>query len=198
VLPSAGAHEGTLHADNPETPVLTAETMPLEPAKEVRAREYFTDLPVVTQDGTELQFFSDVLKDRVVLVSLFYTKCPQACPLTTQKLAEVQEFLGEDLGSKIFLISITLDPENDTPEVIKEYAGKFLAREGWMFLTGKKKDLQLITYRLGHTSSEIEAHNTQFMIGNVNREHWAKMAPNLPAEIIGTRLRLMASDTAAN
>jgi cytochrome oxidase Cu insertion factor (SCO1/SenC/PrrC family) len=170
----------------------------LEPAKEVRAREYFTDLPVITQDGKELRFFSDVLKGRVVLVSLFYTNCTAMCPLTNQKLSEVQGLLGSDLGRKFFIISVTLDPVQDTPEVLKDYAAQFGAKDGWLFLTGKKEDLEKITDRLGQASLPKEAHNPYLMIGNVGIARWSKITPNTPAEIVAMRLRLMAEHTAAN
>jgi cytochrome oxidase Cu insertion factor (SCO1/SenC/PrrC family) len=174
--------------------IIESKATPPSAASETRAREYFTDLPVIAQDGSKLRFYTDVLKDRIVLISLFYTKCPEACPLTAQKLAEVQAVLGEDLGDRIYLISVSVDPKNDTPEAVRQYAEKFRARDGWLFLTGEHEDMQMITYRLGQIAPEIEGHNTQFMIGNVNREHWARVAPYLPAEFIAGRLRLLASD----
>ena len=192
---AAAAHDGASHSQQPEATDATAKAN-LPDDVEQKARSYFTDLPVVTQDGTELRFFTDVLKDRVVLVSLFFANCEQACPLTTGKLARVQDLLGEDFGRSIFFVSITLDPERDTPVVLKTYAQKFQAGEGWVFLTGDAETLKQITYRLGHVSPQIEAHNTHYMIGNVKIARWAKLAPNLPEEAIAERLRLMAEHTA--
>lgn len=194
---AAAAHDGESHGQQPEPTDVTANaTVP--DGVEQKARSYFTDLPVVTQDGTELRFFSDVLKDRVVLVSLFFANCEQACPLTTGKLARVQNLLGEEFGRSIFFISITLDPERDTPVVLKTYAQKFQAGQGWVFLTGEKENLRQITYRLGQVSSQIEAHSTHYMIGNVKIARWAKLPPHLPEEAIAERLRQMAQHTAGN
>src|SRR5262245_38874617 len=86
----------------------------LETIREDKARTYFTDLPVVAQDGQERRFFSDVLKDKVVLIYLFYTSCENTCPVINQALANVQDMLGDRLGSEIVLISITTDPTRDT------------------------------------------------------------------------------------
>jgi cytochrome oxidase Cu insertion factor (SCO1/SenC/PrrC family) len=65
-----------------------------------RARRYFTDRQVVTQHGERLRFYSDVLKDRVVLVTLFYTSCEGMCPLINQTLARFQGILGDDMGKQ--------------------------------------------------------------------------------------------------
>ncbi len=181
----------------PRLPSVTARAVPAADAEE-KARRYFTDLPVVSQDGKEMRFYSDVLKDRVVLVSLFYTNCTGMCPINNAKLAEVQDLLGDSLGENIFLVSVTLDPETDTPEVLKDYASKFEAKEGWLFLTGEKDDIKAITRRLGQTSPQIETHNPFFMLGNVGAAHWTKLRPNVPAEAIAARLRLMADDSLAN
>jgi protein SCO1/2 len=120
------------------------------------------------------------------------------CPLTNQKLSEVQDILGEQFGRDIFFVSVSLDPETDTPEVLKDYAAKFEARDGWLFLTGKKDNLKKITYQLGQTNPMIEAHNPYFMLGNVKIARWTKLTPNLPAEAIAARARQMAEHTATN
>jgi len=181
----------------PRLPTITAKAVPSAGAEE-RARRYFTDLSVVSQDGEELRFFSDVLKDRVVLVNLFYTNCTGMCPINNVKLAEVQDLLGDSLGSSIFLVSVTLDPETDTPEILKDYAAKFRAKKGWLFLTGDKDNIKKITYRLGQTDPQIETHSPLFLLGNVGGAQWSKLLPNVPAEAVATRLRLMADDSAAN
>jgi cytochrome oxidase Cu insertion factor (SCO1/SenC/PrrC family) len=190
-LPAA-AHDGSSHAAPAPATEATATPIVARPAEEERARQYFTDLPVVTQDGRELRFYSDVLKDRVVLIGLFYTQCKEACPLTTARIAEVQDILGEDLGGDFTLISLTLDPENDTPEVLKRYADKFKARDGWLFLTGRPDYVKEITRRLGHTGDDIAAHATQYFLGNVKMARWTKLAPNLPAPLIAEHFRRMA------
>jgi protein SCO1/2 len=187
------AHDGSSHA--PPTAATGAAAAPIvgRPGEEERARQYFTDLPMVTQDGRELRFFSDVLKDRIVLIGLFYTQCKQACPLTTAALAEVYDLVGEEMGRDFALISLTLDPEHDTPEVLKDYAAKFEAGDGWLFLTGKPENVRFITRRLGHTSDQIAAHATEYFLGNVKVARWTKLAPNLPPSLIAEHVRRMAS-----
>jgi len=190
----AAAHDGQDHGSGVAEPGAAATVViePMDPVAEEKARAYFTDLPVVTQDGKELRFFSDVLKDRVVLISLFFTNCKGACPLTTARLAEVQDILGDELGRNFTMISISLDPERDTVPAVKAYADKFEARDGWLFLTGKPENLKEITRRLGHVSANVEEHNTHYFIGNVAEARWVKVRPNAPALGIVEELRRIA------
>src|SRR4051794_20248844 len=72
---------------------------------------YFPNLPVVTQDGKTLRFYDDVIKGKIVLVSFIYTSCPDICPLTTARLTQVEDKLGDMVGRDIFFVSLTVDPE---------------------------------------------------------------------------------------
>lgn len=156
------------------------------------ARSYFTDLPVIAQDGKERRFFSDVLKDKVVLIYLFFTNCKAACPMINQKLANVQPLLGDRLGTDITMISITTDPANDTPPVVKEYSEHFGPRPGWLFLTGETQNIVSIVRRLGHTSPDPNAHSTFLTVGNVAKARWTKLRPTASEAEIAEMLRLLA------
>src|SRR5262245_51365029 len=90
------------------------------------------------QAGKEVDFYKDLVKDKIVIINFMYTRCKGLCIKTTQKLVQVQQILGEDLGRKVFIYSISLDPE-DTPKKLKEYAEANGAK--WTFLTGKKEDI---------------------------------------------------------
>jgi protein SCO1/2 len=90
---------------------------------------------LMSQDGKPVTLIG--LRGKVVAVSFLYTACPDICPLLTQKLVEVQDALGEDFGKKIAFVSITVDPEHDTPEVLRDYAAAWEAKTaGWSFLSG--------------------------------------------------------------
>jgi protein SCO1 len=165
-----------------------------DPARQEKARSYFTDLPVVAQDGKQRRFFSDVLDSKVVLIYLFYTNCDGTCPVINQKIAGVQSLLGNLLGSSITLISITTDPVRDTPSVVKEYAANFDPRPGWLFLTGEPKDIETIVRRLGHSSPDPKTHVTYLMVGNVPKVTWTKLPPTASETEIAEMLRLLTGD----
>ena len=163
-------------------------------AREEKARSYFTDLPVIAQDGKERRFFSDVLKDKAVLIYLFFTNCDSTCPMVNQTLANVQGLLGDRLGTDITLISITTDPARDVPSVVKQYSEHFGPRPGWLFLTGEIQNIGTIVRRLGHTSPDPATHVTFLMVGNVATAKWTKMKPTASEAEIAAMLRLLADD----
>src|SRR6516164_801110 len=107
--------------------------------------DYFPDLPVVTQDGKTLHFYHDLIKGRIVVVNFIYTSCSELCPIETARLAEVKDKLGDAVGRSIFFISMTVDPEHDTPDMLKAFADAFDAKApGWQFVTGRPEDIQAI------------------------------------------------------
>src|SRR5262245_54944707 len=106
---------------------------------------YFPNVTLTTQDGATVHFYDDLIKGKIVAINLIYTSCKFACPLETARLAQVQRLLGDQMGHGVFFYSITIDPDHDTPAVLKEYAAKFHAGPGWLFLTGAQADITLIS-----------------------------------------------------
>lgn len=138
------------------------------------AAKYFTDVELINQDGQKLRFYSDVLKDKVVVVNTFFTTCTSVCPPMNRNLEKIQEALGERLGKEAFLVSISVDPETDTPLRLKEYARRFHARPGWIFLTGKKENVDQALYKLGQYVEKKDDHSTIIIIGNESTGLWKK------------------------
>jgi protein SCO1 len=90
----------------------------------------------------------DDFRGKVVAVTFIYTSCLDTCPLLTDKMAHVEEGLGTLFGKKIIFVSITVDPENDTPEVLKQCAQNFYANlAGWYFRTGQPRAIRKVEQR---------------------------------------------------
>jgi cytochrome oxidase Cu insertion factor (SCO1/SenC/PrrC family) len=152
-------------------------TAPRDP-KEEESRHYFTDLPLLDRDGHPVRFYSDVLKDRVVLINFIFTDCRDACPLLTYKMKQVRDALGPRFGESVYFVSISIDPENDSPADLTEFASKQQVDvPGWFFLTGDKADVDHIVKKLGQYNGNIQAHSTVLLAGNVKTRHWAKIPP---------------------
>jgi protein SCO1/2 len=81
-------------------------------------------------------------------------------------MEKIQEALGDRVGRDVFLISISVDPETDTPERLKEYSKKFHAKPGWLFLTGKKANVDWALYKVGQYVADKSDHTTNIIIGN--------------------------------
>jgi protein SCO1/2 len=166
-------------------------------AGELWGPDYFPNVELQTQDGRTVRFYDDLLKDRLVAIDLIYTRCRFSCPLETARLAQVQRILGDRVGKDVFFYSITLDPEHDTPAVLKAYAEKYRAGPGWLFLTGRKEDVKLVAHKLGllsrgETPVNRDGHTPELMVGNVPAGQWMRNSavddPRFLATIIGGML----------
>src|SRR5437899_4723547 len=139
------------------------------PATADGPNSHFPNVELITQDGKTVHFYDDLIKGKIVAIDLIYTTCHYACPLETARLVQVQKKLGERVGSDIFFISISIDPEHDTPEVLRAYMEKYNIGPGWTFLTGKKDDIVFLTKRLGlysDPSVNADGHIPHLLIGN--------------------------------
>ena len=95
------------------------------------------------------------MRGKVVAVTFIYTFCVDTCPILTPMMSFIQDQLGADFGAKIAFVSITVDPERDSPEVLKEYAQAFGANlAGWSFLTGPSEAIRDVTRRYGVFASK--------------------------------------------
>ena len=167
-------------------------------AAEAKAREYFTNIELIDQNGQRLAFYDDVLKGNIVVISFIFTNCQGACPLMTRNLTMIRDMLPSKVRDEIQFISISLDPVRDTPAAMKEFAQTHDAdQERWLWLTGQPDNVNLITNKLGSYTDELEAHTTTLIAANVREAHWTKIAPNVPPRGVVERLRMLVEENAA-
>ena len=140
--------------------------------------DYFPDVRLTTHEGKQVRFYDDLLKGKAVAVNVIYTRCTDECPLETARLAQVQKLLGERVGRTVMMYSISIDPEHDTPDVLKAYAQKFDAGPGWLFLTGRQEDIRLVTRKLGlsrnNDALNRDGHSSVLMLGNEPSGEWMR------------------------
>ena len=139
-----------------------------------RGPEFFPNLPVVNQNGETLKFYDDLIKDKIVIVMFIYTSCTDICPLTTARMTLIEDKLGPAIGRDIFIVSMTVDPEVDTPEKLKAYSKSFATGPGWTFVTGKPEDIRAINYRLGERSKILSDHRNEIVLGNDVTGEWQR------------------------
>src|SRR6267142_1555813 len=155
--------------------------------------DYFPNVTLTTQNGAPVRFYDDLVKGKIVAINLIYTTCKYAGPLETARLSQVAKLLGDRMGRDVFFYSITIDPDHDTPEVLKEYAAKYQAGPGWTFLTGKQADIDLISQKLGLYSAPNPAnpdgHQPFLLVGNEETGQWMRNSavdnPSFLARTIG-------------
>ena len=161
--------------------------------------DYFPNVALTTHEGKTVRFYDDLLKGKSVAINVIFTSCTDVCPLETANLVQLKKVLGELVGKDVFLYSISIDPERDTPAALKAYAEKFGAGgPGWLFLTGKPDDIKLVTRKLAlirdrdNPTSRDSHHAAILMVGNEPTGQWTRNSavdnPQFLAARMGTFL----------
>jgi protein SCO1/2 len=149
----------------------------------VWGEDYFPNFELTAHTGETLRFFEDVIEGKVVAVNFIFTSCKDVCPMETARMASVYEILGDRVGSDVFFYSITIDPENDTVEVLHDYAERFgVNGENWKFLTGNKEEIDIIREKFGlfgnpEEEQDLSNHNINLMLGNQSTGQWVRRSP---------------------
>ena len=160
-----------------------------------RHSDHLPDLQLTNQAGASVRLVSDLIRDRIVLVSFMYTHCNGICPLTSALFQKLRKPLFEQFGSDVRLISISLDPVTDTPAELFKYARAFKAEDdqnppdglaAWTFLTGTPEDIEAARVGFGYTDPDpvIDKDRTQhaglFTSGNDRTNRWCTLPVGLP------------------
>jgi len=156
----------------------------------------FPNPRLVTQDGERVRLYDDLVKDRIVMVHFAYTRCTGSCPRSTANLVQVQRLLGERFGRDVHMLTLSLDPANDTPEAMKLHMDALGGRPGWTWLTGARRDLEVVRRFLGFYDPDprIDADRSQHagtvLVGNERRGRWSTVPAMIrPQAIVDLVLR---------
>ena len=153
------------------------------------------NIELTTHEGKKVRFYDDLVKDKLVLINFMYVRCEGICPGTTANLLRVQKLLGDRVGKDIFIYSITLKPEEDTPQVLTRYAKAHKVRPGWTFLTGTPENVETLRRKLGFIDldpvrdADKSNHIGMLRFGNEPLTRWAgcpaKVSPTGIIKLIG-------------
>jgi protein SCO1/2 len=172
--PQAAAAPAAQPAAPPETETLGSLELP--------------DVPVIDQDGKPKNFYTDLVKDKVVAVNFVFTTCRTICPPMGATFGKLQQVLGERAGKDVHLISVSVDPATDTPERLKAWSQKFGGGPGWTLVTGDRAEITRLLKAFGVYTANIGDHSPLVLIGNDARHHWTRAyglaAPAKLAELI--------------
>lgn len=171
-LNAAVAKAASVDANNTAAP--TGKPVATDSAKTNAAEKYFTNTELIDQNGESRRLYRDLMHGKIVVVNSFFSSCPGACPIMMKTFSQIQETAGDRMGKDVHLLSITVDPANDTPDRLKEFALSLKARDGWYFLTGPKAQVDTVLAKLGLTAEQRESHSNVFLIGNTKTGLWKK------------------------
>lgn len=154
-------------------------------------REGLPNVELVTHQGRKVRFYDDLVRDKLVVLNMMYAGCNNTCPPATHNLVKVQEMLKDRVGRDIFMYSLTLRPEQDGPEDLAHFARLHGVQPGWLFLTGKPRDVERLRFALGFYDPDPKVdqqegrHVGMVRIGNDCYRRWG-MTPSLahPRQIV--------------
>lgn len=157
--------------------------------------DYFQNVIVCTHESQKALFYDDLLRGKIVLINFMSVKNEALFPVT-RNLSKVQRLLGGKLGRGLFMYSITIDPKNDTPQVLRAFAEKYEAGPGWMFLTAEPDVIESLRKRL-YVSGGIHDHGAApaedcslglIRYGNEAVGLWGSVPAKSDPQVIATRL----------
>jgi protein SCO1/2 len=160
-----------------------------------RCANYFPNYTLLTHDGREVRFYDDLIAGRIVALNMMYADRDGMSPPITANLVRVQRMLGDRVGRDIFMYSITLQPDIDTPEVLKAHADENGVGPGWLFLTGGRWDIEVIRRKLGFfdpdraRDRDKSTHTRLVRIGNDAADVWSAVSTvGQPEDIVNAIL----------
>lgn len=140
--------------------------------------QHLPNVELITHEGRTVRFYDDLVKGKVVAINFMYATCRGVCVPATAHLAAVQKSLRNRAGWDVNFLSITLDSDRDTPDVLKRYAQTHGAGPGWYFLTGKRETIEMLRRKLGAyepdpvLDADITQHSGIVILGNEPKGRW--------------------------
>ncbi len=155
---------------------LTDRTAQAEELKYKRTIETYSmpDVTLVNQNGARVKLKNLITSDKPVVVDFIYGTCTTICPVLSAGYYNLQRKLGQN-SSNVRLISISIDPENDTPKVMKEYLKRYRAKPGWDFLTGSRSDIDKVMHAFDAYIPNKMYHYPLNLIRNPKDGKWVRI-----------------------
>lgn len=132
------------------------------------------DVTVITQDNTRVRLRSLLNSERPVMVDFVFTTCTTICPVLSAGFSNFQKKMGPD-SAKVQLLSISIDPENDTPKAMKAYLQRYSAKKGWDFVTGSREDIDRVLKALNASVSNKMAHLPLILMKAPHEKQWVRI-----------------------
>jgi protein SCO1 len=154
-------------------------------------RQHFPNVLLTDQDNKKVHFYDDLIKGKIVIIQFMFSNCDRLCPMVTPNLLKVQKELEKEAPGAVKIVSITVDPDHDSPEVLKDYAAKFHVKPGWQFYTGRRAEIDQIRRELGlyYPEDRQFEHMNMLTIGREPTGQWFTIRALNKAEVIAYSVR---------
>ena len=144
------------------------------PSAPSAAKVVLRDAPLLDASGKRVRLPQDVIGSRIAVVNFIYTTCTTVCPVSSATFQQLQQKLGPRLGKEVVLVSLTVDPLRDTPQRLRDYSGRYAARDGWVWLTGAKPDVDGVLKGFGAYTPNFEDHPAMVLVGDARGGSWTR------------------------
>jgi len=148
------------------------------------------DLTLVNQDGKKVKLNSLLNSGKPVMLDFIYGTCTTICPVLSAGFTNLQGKLGQD-SAKVQLISVTIDPEYDTPAVMKDYLKRFRARPGWDFLTGSREDIDRVMRAFDAYVPNKMSHYPLTLLKAPNSDQWVRIYGMVSMSVLMNEYRMI-------
>ncbi|MFZ5997846.1 MAG: SCO family protein [Nitrospirota bacterium] len=132
------------------------------------------DVVLINQDGAKVKLKKLLQSDKPVMLDFIYGTCTTICPVLSAGYSNLQKKLGPD-AQKVQLVSVSIDPEHDTPEVMKEYLKRYRAKSGWDFLTGTREDIDRVMRAFDAYVPNKMAHYPLTLLRFPGNDKWVRI-----------------------
>jgi protein SCO1/2 len=147
-------------------------------------------VPVMSMTGQAVRLDRELDSNSPVLVNFIFTTCSTTCSMQTAVLAELQRQCAQR-GQPLRLVSITIDPDNDTPEQLRKFSKSFEVQPGWQFLTGRFDDLLRVQRHFDVYRGSKAAHPPVVMLRGSAKASWMRMEGLASTADLALALRLL-------
>ena len=173
--------------------------VPNQPQSRVARTGFLPNVPLITHTGEQVMFYDDMVHDKTILLNFFLITCAEGrCPIAMANLRKVQDLLGDRMGRDVFFLSITLRPEFESAKALKSYADNLDAKPGWMFLTGKPSDVEILRRGLGYVDPDpvrdrdLTNHIGMARYGNDKLDRWGAVSLRSSASNIASTFKWLS------
>jgi protein SCO1/2 len=132
------------------------------------------DVGVVDQNGRPLHFYRDLVEQKVVVIAFFFTQCQDACSIVAYTLVHLQAALGDRLGRDVSMVSVSIDPEHDTPVMLADWGKRHGVKPGWTLITGDPEAVNRVARAFTGDSARAGLHSIIVYIGNDRTGEWVR------------------------
>jgi protein SCO1/2 len=152
------------------------------------------NVTLVDHDGIRHRFVRDLIEGRIAVVSFVFTGCTTICAPVGANMGALDALLGEQVGGRVSLLSVTLDPFNDTPERLSRWRQQFDDKPGWRLLTGDPEQVNRVLYAMRQSDTDIAQHDAFLWVGDPHMKAWTRISSLAAPETIAALIRRMEAE----